>query len=615
MKTPQLTKINLASSLVLISIVPWFSGGRLPIALLISAASLFLAAFWLWRGGEMRRLNGRHPLIIGAVGYIAWSALSLVWSVNRFESLVWLLTLGLAAAVFGLSYQLQFFAAARQRLVTGVVSIATLSSLYGFWLFLAEDYERLTSSFYWANPFAAFLIPAIGLAAWRYHQSHRLLWLAVTSLNLAAFLLADSRTGIATRGLMVVVAVGRGWRNLKWRQIGLVVAFTVVLVGGITGVRTRLLHRGANLPGARFAEAASGESTSGSERVNFLRASWDIGSDHPWLGTGGGTFKSVHPAYQVGPNSAASHPHNFYAQTFAETGLVGASLSLFWLAGVLWLLYRSRKEGGWFTILSGGALALHLGLDIDSRYPALLFLLALLLGLSYPRDEGRSRLAAGWLILPLLLMLPAALNYQQASSAAIARGFQMDARYSEAASYLEPAISRLAYDPDRLTELSINYFALASSGLQSDQNLRRAAQLTEVAIKQDAWDAQHYFLRARLLREQRQWDASRSAYQEALRRDPWNHPEYYHDLIQLEITQGRLSEARAWADRILSAYPDEVLRLRSVDRHLPRQLADVLVDRAVLLLRAGEPQAAQRDLTRAIRLDPDSLRAQRLRHP
>jgi O-antigen ligase len=94
-------------------------------------------------------------------------------------------------------------------------------------------------------------------------------------------------------------------------------------------------HHAKVVPGSRFAEAASGESKSTSDRLYYLGSAFDMWLAHPWGGTGAGTYRDVHPQYQKRVISASSNAHNFYVQTLAELGLVG-TLAL--VAVMLWLL-------------------------------------------------------------------------------------------------------------------------------------------------------------------------------------------------------------------------------------------------------------------------------------
>ena len=49
--------------------------------------------------------------------------------------------------------------------------------------------------------------------------------------------------------------------------------------------------------------------------------------DHPWVGTGLGSFKTVYAEYQSFPDDSLwDHAHNDYVEVLAETGLIGGSV-------------------------------------------------------------------------------------------------------------------------------------------------------------------------------------------------------------------------------------------------------------------------------------------------
>jgi len=87
--------------------------------------------------------------------------------------------------------------------------------------------------------------------------------------------------------------------------------------------------------GAEPPEVESGE------RTVVARDSLGILRDHPWLGTGLGSFETVYPKYQSFPSDLGwDHAHNDYAEALAETGLAGAALILCALGLFFWLAFK-----------------------------------------------------------------------------------------------------------------------------------------------------------------------------------------------------------------------------------------------------------------------------------
>ena len=71
--------------------------------MIISAGTLLLASLLLWRQPEARKL-GRGPLLWSWWGLIGWAALSLVWTANRYSTILVLSEWIMAGLVFWVAY-------------------------------------------------------------------------------------------------------------------------------------------------------------------------------------------------------------------------------------------------------------------------------------------------------------------------------------------------------------------------------------------------------------------------------------------------------------------------------------------------------------------------------
>jgi O-antigen ligase len=104
-----------------------------------------------------------------------------------------------------------------------------------------------------------------------------------------------------------------------------------------------------------------------------------IWRDHPWLGTGLGSFETAYPRYRSFPGDAVyDHAHNDYAEALAETGLVGgvlilAAIVLFFRIAFRDLATRLRHEVGWIQLgaaLGCCGLLIHSLVDFNLHIPA-----------------------------------------------------------------------------------------------------------------------------------------------------------------------------------------------------------------------------------------------------
>lgn len=101
---------------------------------------------------------------------------------------------------------------------------------------------------------------------------------------------------------------------------------------------------GANV-GQRLVNTVSGGDPS---RLMLMKSAWLMIQDHPWLGTGLGTFRLLYPQYRFPEESATAGGwvHNDYLQLWLEAGLPMLLLMLWLVAWVGWQMWRALRERG-----------------------------------------------------------------------------------------------------------------------------------------------------------------------------------------------------------------------------------------------------------------------------
>lgn len=601
---------------IAVAIAPWFTGGQEPVALVIATLSVLLGALLLWRQPSVRRL-GRGPLVWSYFGLVGWSAMSLIWSVNRYSSALWLLQLVIAGMVFGLSYRISREQQGRE-LLLGLYAVSAVGfCVYALWLYLTGAYPRLTGSFYWANPAAAYLIPLIIISLSRLTGRRWQPWCALLVLSGTAFVLSDSRG--ATLVLMLVLvpyvlSVVRG--RSHWLKIVLSLFLVVVATFAVIQIRDRVVG-GVNstTPGSRFKEAALGESQSGRDRLDYLSSAVRIWADNPLLGTGAGTFRDVHPGYQNNVVSASTNAHNYFIQTLSELGVIGFIL----LLSITTVMALGLVRGLWSvtgttTIVAAvAALLLHMGLDIDADYPALLGLLGLLAGLGYSQGPYR-RSAPSWLLpgVPAAMMVIAVSVYIGGTAADRAQLFAAEGDLETAADLYARAGAGLVADPDWLNGEGIARYGLslgepASSG-ESKLALRRALKAQQL----DSWDAQHHELEGRIKAHDGNLVGAVRAFKRALELDPHNHPEYAYDLARVQLALGYQDEAVTTAKTMLDRYPRAVVENRSADSTLKPSLVGLAAFIGTQNLARGDLEGAVTASKLAASFDPKDFRTKGL---
>lgn len=590
------TKYHLVAVVLLGLMLPVLTTGRgvayLPVALVL----LFLGSFMLARLPKLKSID-RGLLFWGYLGLFAWSSLSLFWSVNRYLSAVFVLKLAIAGGAFVLAYQVKEEKSAVNLLVRGYLVVAALFSLHGLWVYLIDNYNRVTSTFYMANPMAIFLLPAVVLAMWYWGNSGKKFYLVTAVITASAFYLTLSRTSFL---LLVLLALAAG--SVVRRKAGFWLRLLVVIVAVavcVVGVNySRSTAGTSNLSAknrlAKLNEDASTQ-TSASDRIYYLKSALAIWQDNPVAGTGAGTFSAMHPKYQLRPISASAHAHNFYAQVTSELGLVGAALVVVILAGLaqgcarMWQKDRSLAPAVVVVIL----LVVHFGLDVDSGFTALLALLGAFAGLVYAPDKNlHLPKPMFWVLAILTLLIPALSIFSSNIHKGRAVFLQSLGEYAEAASEFGKASSGIVYDPANLTGEGINYFVLAptkkDSGIYYDLAEDRAGK----AIAQTPKDAQHYLLLGRIKRRTGKLEEARANFAKAVELDPYNEPNYYIDYANtyLESDPAKVVEITSKA---LDQYTDAVLENRHIVAGYAQSVARIYQVKALALRKLSNPTEAE----------------------
>ncbi|QQR53000.1 hypothetical protein IPG36_02760 [bacterium] len=190
---------------------PWLTGGKEPLAGLLSGAALLLAALLVWREGMMRR---SMPVWVTGLylGLMVWAAVSGLWTANRFSTLLWLQAWATAGGVFWLSRIIGRQPGGWQAVRNLYMASAVVFAMWGMGLYVWGDYDRLVGPIYWPNPAATYILPALILAFGTWLKPNiRLKKMVVNGVILvilgAAFWLTASRAALVILALYSVVLV------------------------------------------------------------------------------------------------------------------------------------------------------------------------------------------------------------------------------------------------------------------------------------------------------------------------------------------------------------------------------------------------------------------------
>ncbi len=595
----------------------------------VQTASMLTFAVIVWVGAVPRIAVSWS--IVGMVAAIAVSSsISVRPESTVRELLLWLMYLSL----FAVTASALSGPAATRRFMDAVVAIGVW--LCGIALFLFWGAEnpamRWYSTFYWPNPFAAFLLLLLPVALVRFLHARGVRESFVHGA--AAFLLSVSLIFTYSRGAWVslVLTIPLALLVLRPPSWG-GAALRIVLLTTVVAVVVVALTKGTVLRGAARGLGGGGpisvfEDLSFQGRLRFWQSGIRIFRDYPLLGTGAGTFGDVHSLYQRDVRFYAKDAHNRYLQTAAELGLVGVvtlaaivvSAAILW-----WRTLQAARETDVYPLVAGiglglAAFALHSAVDMDWLFPANPALAFALIGAlaahakvgHAPRRTWVPAQGAGWrgVAVAALLLAVAVVQVFQLAQRQFAAGQQLaqNGQWAHAADRYTEAV--------RWNPISARYWgALAVASIQLvPPRVEVATASIRRAMAVDRMDAAHPLQLARLVMSQGA-DPSRNAEEEALllqalRLDPLNRPAAYRTLAALYFRQGRPDDARRVYDDAMERYRGRGLGRGSIlYAQLWPEVTSVFMDAAESSVNQGDFPQAVKILRELLLEDPASVPA------
>jgi O-antigen ligase len=201
--------------------------------------------------------------------------------------------------------------------------------------------NRVYGPFVYPNALAGFLVVAFApTLAWISVRARgwdaRVKWLAVAfagGVMIFCLMLTGSRGGLASFGVMALAVlwclVPKDGRRAATAVVALVLALGAVAA---LGWRGGFVHFGT-----RSLEA----------RTDYWRGAIGIIKDHPWVGTGPGTFGSIYPRYKTALTEEAQSVHNSYLQMWSDSGVLAfIAFAALWLVAVRDSLRLARERAG-----------------------------------------------------------------------------------------------------------------------------------------------------------------------------------------------------------------------------------------------------------------------------
>jgi len=599
-------------------------GGRDQLSL--TMAQMFTNAAFavlIWTRRHQIGSVGRAMLVMLCVIFLT-SLTSIRPEASVREFLLWTMYLGIAVVTTSL---LGGHGAAR-RMLDLLVAIAGWVVLIALFLFWGGNNPgmRWYATFYWPNPFAAFLLLVLPLEVVRLVSARNsrdaLAHTMLTVLLATAMVLTYSRG--AWLSLLLIAPIGLLLlRPPSWTAaVGRLLIVMLLVSGAVMSItRPPTSPSGGQGVAARAASITDADDMSIQGRINFWRAAIDIFRDHPLSGTGPGTFGAVHPRYQRDVRFYARDAHNLYVQTLAEMGVPGGialGLLVITTVGVWIRALRQTPIGESHALVVGAGLGvlaffLHSAVDMDWSFyanPAMAFALIGVIA-SFDRSHvppfphqrpalSRARLVP---VIALAVAALATLTMHSAHQAYVA-GYE-HARSGRYGLALQEYVTASIRNP-----LQARYQAAAGYAASRFADRHQLAVFyTRRAISLDRMNASYPLQLADLLLPRAGADAGRLAEVEhwlnvALQADPLNRPEAYRLLATTMVRQRRWDDADQVYRRALTLYLKQDLDQEMIHLLMWPQVVALAIDAADFAVQMGDRTHAADILQRVLVQDP-----------
>jgi hypothetical protein len=596
-----------------VAAAPWFNGGRDSVAMLIGEFALLLGLLLVWRQPEVRAFKW-GALATAYLFVIAFGTLSLVWSVNRYSTVVWLIAWVMAGFAFRLSYELVGEPRGHRWVQYAYLFVALLLSIY---ICMAQALGLAKGSFYLVGLAGIYLAPALILGINRLRESigpKSWVWMAALALTITAlFVTATWEVGLAlivlTCAYLLVVTESRRF----WITALCSLVLSIGLVAVLSVVNTISIHGPIRISvESVFSANDTGGAASLSSQVAGDGSVISAWLHRPIGGSGAGTVSNVYPQFQKSLGVQSTDFISSSLVVLAELGVVGL-VGLIVLVIVLGVgVLRGIVAEPSVIALAFGVVALVVcfGLENGPAYPAALILAAIIFGTVY-KQRGTARGRASWIAptLAAALIVPLVSLYQSNVAATKAAVAESNGDYQTAIALYATAHGGLVYNPDYIDNEGVDLMIVASGG-NATANLSAALMQAKIAEHLDPLNGEHFDLEGRVRQQQGDEALAQSAFRAALAVDPYSHPAYGYDLALTQWQAGDQAGALATAQTVLARNPQHALASSSARSYL----ADLDAVVGNIYMERGELSQAAVSAQDALRFDSDNLRGRALMH-
>lgn len=398
-RAPGVRRVDLPVGLVVCACVWWlvaaprFWGGRGAGAVSVGAALTAVAVLAI----TPQRYLAARPIVLAAAVSVGAFGVALVSPTGWAGA-------STAATYVAVSWTVIAVAAAVARdprvadVLLALVAVGVLVEVAEAWLPWwggANAAAPIEGTFYWYDPFAAFMLAGsvIGLMFWLRRDSvYALLGLFSFTLGGIGLIYSTSRAAIACFAIGGVVVLGLHLLTARTRGLG-----RAAIALGVSAAATWLIagppfftHRSTPLSGTTARSAGQSLAQNGGYRVDFWHEAIGVFSRHPLAGGGFHSLANEAAGHVPTGWPVSSLAHNGYLQALSDGGLLLGLPFLIAVAGICWWVVASLVDAararhfsllGVVVPLTVGMLLAHSFVDFDWSYAADFTVLAVLAGI------------------------------------------------------------------------------------------------------------------------------------------------------------------------------------------------------------------------------------------
>ncbi|MCX6800319.1 MAG: O-antigen ligase family protein [Candidatus Falkowbacteria bacterium] len=455
-----------------------------------------------------------------------------------------------------------------------IIGAASVLSFIGLLIYTTGLYNRLTSVFYWPNPFATFLLLAIPLSYyWIYIDTSRLkiFSLPILILLVTSLILTGSRGALIALGIGSIFILIRDFKVIRQNIFKIILILLIIFCSVISVNYLRSDHNA-------FLKRASSNGeldVSSSIRLDYWYGAIQIFKDNFLFGSGLDTFKNIYPTYQKSPLSSGIYPHNLYLEILAEGGVFSFVVFLSFLFFILMGSLKNLKNNLiiFALLLSTIFYLAHNALDIGSHYFAYNLLFWFLLGVlvninnkennsNEMKEDVKNNFNFIIFLLSIILIIYQLLLLNHKYYLYTAEQLEEKNNYEETgANYLKSI--RFIKSPEALMGLGKNYFIQSIYGGDQNKLLSSSLIVADNLIKIDCRSSANYELRGKVYESLGYFDKAIVDYKKTIALDRFN-PRYYINLVDLLIKNRNYKDAGLYLNIILSSYPKEVVERKKM---------------------------------------------------